>query len=475
MTKKKNTSSLLIGLVALSLATPAVAERGETSVSGRLVVADECLLSDMDGLSGELAQRQEGLGALLLPILSGIAGDLAGSAVEGLAGAIQEASREHAYTAAGSDGFLAGEISPADRAVATRWSFTAEKKCLMFHVPGDREAADPNTMFVTEARSHRLIVNTDVAEADLIAGLPRAGIGPLAPSVYVEVALIPEGDAYFLRPMLVWYREALSGAGSRSRPTEMTVSLATPSYQNDGDALGTLFALARFHLPRMRPGEAPYRMEELAGLSSSYVPVRPQAGTIASRVNAANAVDAAVVTASTALLASQRTLEAARVKLSETNDAENRAAFVVARDGALDAQRTYDLAIARQGELQSQTVGTTNARVSFIVIRDANRFGLAIASALGAQKDAVDQAVSSAVAGQAPWRQLDTAYLTKMLEVQTKQAAYDAALLEEDPAAILAARNELLIAKANANEAAIAAGEDPPFPDLLTEAVSGGS
>lgn len=443
-------------------AVPAEAQmRAESSVPGRLAVRNSCPMTDLAAIAKE---QQEVEAAFLAPILASLGGELAKSALGGIANAIDAASKEHAYTASGSDGFFLGGV---DRGSEGSWGFSRNSKCLIFWVPSGKAKAGGLADFSQEAVRHGIIDESKLS--DLVATeLPGIGLMS-APAVYIEIALVPNAEAQVLRPTLVWYREPIGRAGNSARRSEIAVSLASPSYGKDVDAIGSIFALSRIELPRIAPGEV-FRTDELTGLGTTYHPHRPTTGAVDNAVSSRNSADAALVTATVAETAAKRVYDAAMLKAKASGKAEDAAAALVAQHALEDAMAARTAAATKVSIQKPVTgIGATNARVSFMVIRDANKFGLAIASAVGAQKEALGTAVTTALTPQPDWAAGDTTMLNASLDVQAKQNAYDAAVAEGDATKILTARNALLLAKAKANEAAAATNRPLPYPDLLAQ------
>lgn len=457
----------LIGVcVVLTTTILAPPASGVEVISGRLKVLDQCVLSDLQLARGEQAQIQEGIFA---PILAGVVGSLAQSAVGGLASAIQSASEEHTYSAPATAGYTAGDIKRGQGPAP--WQFKARDQCLIYYVqaPASRKA-QKSLAFVRDAISK----GVNRAGEDVTADALRddLGMSDQEPIVYVEIALLSLREAVVIRPLLVWYRQPLPATRAQPQRIELNVALGLPGYAKDGDELGTLFAMQRFRLPPLMPGGNPLKFEDLTNLSSVYHPIRPTAGYLDGRVASLNTVVAAVDTARAAELAATRAHAAAKEKSDRNGTPENIAATQVAADALADARAQLHRAVTMQNdqsEEKERGVGATNARVTFMAIRDANKFGLAIAKALGAKQETVGETVTSSLTPQPTWQTSDTAFLTAMLDVQSKQAAHDAAVAKGDASEILAARNALLIAKAKANEAAIANNRSPPYPGVLED------
>lgn len=433
-------------------------------LSGRLAIRDACVLSDLQSARSEQPRVQE---SFFAPILAGIAGSLAQSAVGGLASAIQAASEEHTYSVPAAAGFMAGDVARKGEGAAP-WRFDGRDYCLIYYVPApDSKIGLGRASFVKDAVSKKLLLEAD--SASKVGTLQSIGMADREPIVYAEIALLSLTQSVVIRPLLVWYRQPIPGTKKQPQQSELSVALGIPGYSKDGDELGTLFALQRIRLPPLTPGSDPLKVADLANLFTLFQPTRPTTGLVDERVASHNAVVAAVETARVAELAASRSLAAAKAKADQTKKPEDIAAAKAAEDALGDATGRVTQAVKKQADLKPEPVGVTNARVTFLTIRDANKFGLAIAKALGAQQEAAGKAVTGALTPQPAWQTSDTAFLTAMLDVQSKQAAYDSAAAKGDPAEILVARNALLIAKAKANESAIANNRSPPYPNVLQD------
>src|SRR5690606_11309988 len=128
------------------------------------------------------------------------------------------------------------------------------------------------------------------------------------------------------------------------------------------------------------------------------------AGAVDDAVGGRNVVEAALVTATVAQTAAQRPYDAAKLKSDASKTAEDIAATLVAEYALNDAKAARSAADTKVKALKPVNgIGATNARVSFMIIRDANKFGLASADALGKQKEALGAAVTTALTPQPDW------------------------------------------------------------------------
>ena len=113
--------------------------------------------------------------------------------------------------------------------------------------------------------------------------------------------------------------------------------------------------------------------------------------------------------------------------------------------------------------------GTTSVAARLILIRDANRFGASLATALEARAPAAGQGVESVALEQLRGGSYSTeraALGVALVVVRQKQAALDAAKTGGDQDAIAAAEIALAVAQGDANVKAAAASQRLPYPDL---------
>jgi hypothetical protein len=295
--------------------------------------------------------------------------------------------------------------------------------------------------------------------------LRAAGLNTL-PAVYVEVELLPRSDGLVLRPVLVWYRERLPGSPPGRTATEFHATLATPGLSADGAGIGTAFATARVSLPNLAPGDI-VDWRTLAPYTSVIVPARPTAGAVDTLVARYNAAYTAVGTRQAELIAATRLQTTAARKNTETPNAENAAALADANQNVAWAQAALDEAKRITDALKSVDIGSTNVSARFVVVRDADRLGQAIATALKARSEAVDTAVTNAIDRGVGWNANETAYVEAVANVAAKQRAIDAAREAGTTDSLPSLLDELRILRAKVNEAAVATGRPAPYSSAM--------
>lgn len=515
--------SLLTAASAISVLLSAQAQAQTETVNrlypGRLAVLDQCVFSQVEAAIPRTEQTPEFLGSLLAPLAAGFLGDLADKGISALGNAIKQASARHAFTLVGSDGYLAGDLQRWEDGPASTYTFAARPKCMILHLPSTSPASTADHASFAAFGLPRNPGAQATAEqyddysalvSDRNTALQDLGLASAAPATYIEIAMVPTPEGMLLRPTFVWYREALGGAGRQPREAQLLIELATPAYEagEDGDELGSLFAVARVALPRLSPSSTPLQFADLSGLAATYYPYRDDSGRISAVSQDLTAAETELTEKRNALVTARRAKVTAERDLADEDNAANRHALEDAEELLRDAIAEEGAAEARLLRLRAQsgtanamnppprdqtqeqaeepdpgadratvqdggTIGATNARVSLILIREANRFWQTVGDALGAQNTAAGEAVERAISPDPDWSTERTTLLTTLLDVQAKQAAYATAVGEGDASKILDARNALLTAKAAANQAAVDAGRPLPFPGLMGEVAAG--
>ena len=452
------TIALAAGLSGwLVAATPATAQRAETTTPAIVFESPKCLLTPDGVLAGEREATSEFFGPLVASLFAGFAGKLVESGVNALGDALDAASREQGFVAEGSAAIRFGMIDPG-ASVEQQAAFRPTERCISLYVPsGSGDIADilSDTTLTRNGTLRFDWTGDEVAQLAIINDLRRKGVTDM-PRLYAEAVILPGKEGFVFRPTLVWYESALPGAPKGSTAAEMHVLFATPGYEAGTPGIGEGFAGARLALPRLAP-ESVLDWNQLAGSRSVWLPLRPTEGVIDTAVQAHNAAKTAVATRTAELAKAERALAAAkRLQLRDPGPEADEAA-IVADEARQEADAALKAARLSLGDGLSEPAGATNMQLRIVVIRDANRFGQAIAKALKSQAEAAGKGVTERLTPQADWEEEDTAYLTAMITVEQKQKAYDDAVAAGEAAAITAAGDELRLAKAKANEAAVAA------------------
>jgi hypothetical protein len=393
------------------------------------------------------------------PIVAGFLGDVASAALTTAATALEEASRAKGYGVEGVTAFEFYEIPQAGRKVSVR-PF-GPQRCL------------------------------------LLSTTPLAAGNTSAPTdeVFVEVAVRVLADGFTVRPVYVHYAKALPGAPAKAAKTELHVEFSIPAANEKGAvAAATAFGLARISLPPIAPGET-LELTKL-GMESELLAFRPETGMLTAVRQRLQPLDqAAVKQADFKVVEAQRKLflgariltngditypddpkcpdceddklEALAIaKLSE----EKKAQLKAIDERLLAARIAYGEADARArtipiADLPGST-GTSTIKARFLVIKDANRFGLAIAEALKKQAPALSAAVTAKIdpADKPSWTAQNSAYFNAQARVERAQGALAAARLGTDKPALQLAETEYLAARLDMNVAAAALKLPAPYP-----------
>jgi len=462
----------LLGLI-LQMAVVGFASadtRVDTEFVSAVAVLETCPVTLASDVKGEgTARSGESLGLIGGTLVAGLAGDLVTAGLNALGSALEEASREKGFSAIGNSSFDFYAVQK--EAVYTVEEITVKPdlapdlfKCLVISYAAKPAfgAADPTV--AAELKSQSLGPKSSDAWAN--AGLPQN------PDVYVEAMLQPRRDGFVVRPAFVWYRHPFPKAPKKESPAELHTSFSIPSGPTGETA--ALFALARMRLPKVAPG-AMVRAPALKAYASGVLPHRPTDGS-PERTRAAFAL---------ALTNLETNLEEVRKATRAVDRAETAAAAPGAtaetkakvqplKDFLEDAitktkplQDRWDAMSAGPSPIYN---GSTNVGARFTVVRDANKFGMAIAAALKGRAAATGQAITTELTPAAPkpaWSAVDTGYVTAMTAVALAQRALDTALAGTDADAIFAAEIALKNAKANANAAAAASDRALPFPGII--------
>lgn len=500
-------SALCLAGLIVGQPEPLRAQTRDRIQHGYAYVQPSCPLT---GTANELARPESAFPLLL----GGLFTDLAGEAVAGIAGAIGRASEERAFNLIGRTSFdfyklradapaspsppqpdqtgaTVGSATPADvpatpvttngAAATASIGSTASTSTPSATTGGPARLAIPSQCLVLYTRSSGTGLysgNNQIGQhfGTGTATMTRRDVTPAAtnsnPALYIEARMERTSDGIRIRPVYLWYNEALRGAPESAAAAELQITFATPE-SSDDSSLGTPFAFVRIPLPYMAPGSEQLFGDEVLGLQSITIPNRPRDGSAATRLAAVQALEAAVDTRAAELQSATNALRAAERRVRTGSTAALLEAEQDARTTAESAGTAHRQALTARDEAweniargRNVDLGTTNLEMRFIVTRDANQLGLAIARALGDQRARVEDAVTAGLATNPEWASTDTARLEAMLAVATKQRELDSALADPQSTNVQALRDQLLILKAKANEAAVAAGEAVPFPGL---------
>ncbi|HVH36123.1 MAG TPA: hypothetical protein VM847_18650 [Tahibacter sp.] len=471
-------SNLVVAMLlsAASACVSGQSARSETEFVGQAVVLDRCPVSPSSLTKGDLDQRPES-GLLALAggaFLAGVAGDLTTAGMNALGAALEEASREKGFSAAAWTEFpyyridlttdsATGALTPSQRP----WPQAVSSICLVLSYRNTDLAERP-----IEAAEITSIV-PDIKIGNVITEWTNYGLSS-SPDLYVEAELQKREDGFIVRPVLVWYRQALPKAPKRELVTELHATFSTPAAPSAETSNGQSFAVARIRLPNMQP-DRQLGAAALARYASVVVPARPMTGSATDVLARLNQVTSDWLANRKSVTELKRSVEAAEAAAQAPGaSAETKAKVAPLRlqlAAAEDAARIADLRLnALKGEKYPLMTGSTNVQFRFTVVRDANKFGLALANSLKTRSAALGQAVTTSLTPTAPgpaWTAADTNYVTAMTGVESAQRALDVALAGGDATAIFEKQIALKNAKAAANAAAAASNRPLPFPGLI--------
>lgn len=461
---------MLALLAAYSLTASAQTTRSDSEFVAQSIVLDRCILSKPSATSDDMPRHPESLSLATGTFLAGIAGDMVAAGANALGAALEEASREKGFSAAASTSFTYYHITRQDLQDNELPRLRLEPRlrevssiCLIVSYRGAASKLAPPTP-------------TELAALSLDDGTKKwRGYGlPESPDVYVEAELQQRNDGFLLRPVLVWYRGALPGAPKKASATEFHAAFSVPAAPAADASAGQVFAVARVRLPNLAPGSV-LGAAALIRHTSLIIPSRATTGSPAELLQRTTQVVTDSAANMKLIVETKRALEYAEKAASQPGaSAETKAKVTTLELQLLGAE---DAAIELKGKLKALKdetfpieAGSTNVQARFTVIRDANKFGLALAAALKSRSTALGTAVTAQLtpAAQAPaWTTNDTTYVTAMSAVETAQRALDIATASGDEGAIFEKRLALKNAKAAANAAAAASNRALPFPGLI--------
>ena len=470
------TKATFVLIASSALTVPALAQgtRAEAVSRSVLIVEHGCLVTPA---ATKPPVASAGVGMILGTMLAGVAGDLVGSGLNALGSAIESASQEKGFVAEGISNFTFYAVDSSESDKTVTWGLSPDltepestaARCLI--LARDGGAKNP----ALSADSFRTAFpSLDAAGATKAsARLAEIGITRI-PAIYLEAELHRELDGMTVRPVLLRYGEALPGAPTKEAQAELVVTMATPGGA-DASELGDLFALSRIPLPKVTPGNAKsapriWARKDLVGYRGTVVPFRPTTGSPDDILKARNGLETALDAkrAETAQLIELQRL--AKRKLDENTDAAARRDLKNAYDDATAAvgqaeERVAALEAKKEG-WGPTAAGSTNIKARFIVIRDANGFGLAIAKALKGQSEALGKAVTAELTPsekKPAWTGDDTTYVEAQADVRAAQRALDEAIGKGETSLIPGLQDAVLKAQAHANQAAVAAGRPLPY------------
>jgi hypothetical protein len=461
-------------LLASSSNTFSQSTRSDTEFIGRATVANNCLLTPVTATkeSMEIHKGESAFGVGLGTFFAGMAGDVLTAGINAIGAALEEASREKGFSVFASTSFRFYDVVKFPKGdystskIETRLG-VGPSSCLIFSF----RAPDSKSTNV-EAEELKALSTSQLLTSGLEQWKSKSLF--LSPDVYVEAELQTRDDGFLIRPALIWYRNALPGAPKRNLASEIHITFSVPAAPSADSVTGQSFAIARIRLPDIAPGGIKFA-NELTRYTSAIMPNRPTSGSPDTINQAFQTLYANSVASSKTIRTLERSLAAAKAAAGKpAATTEVKAKVAPLEDQLLDA-RQLDAELAEHRKRVDQIpdiiqAGSTNVQARFTVIRDANKFGLAIAAALKARSAALGQSLTNQLAPVEPglaWTTADTTYVTAMTNVEAAQRTLDSAQAGGDADVIFQSQIALKLAKAAANAAAAASKRPLPFPGLI--------
>jgi hypothetical protein len=480
--------------------TAASAQRSERVNRSILVVSEECPISSTAYVRQvrDAQTREAFFGPILGPLIASTVGDAVGAGISALGNALDRASQERGFVADGTTGFYIQTVQIDEQQAA---SLAQRDLCLSLYLPSTEGAltdiiSHPDYISFVGSQARVSETGTASSEDDILAGAGQAGrtprirprmsptevrqiLEPLTeagatrlPAVYVEALLLPRREGMVIQPIFAWYRQRMPGAPRGATPIEVHVNFATPANVAANPLeIGTIFAVSRMQLPDMAPGGLILGPEELRSTRSLIIPSRANSVGTDADLARYQGVSAAVATRRVEMQAAERARDAARRKAEATVNADTREALTVAEESLTRARAALSSAEAALSQLMQGPihVGPVNARMRFVAVRERNAILQGVARILNARSQQADELVTQSLnteLTQPEWTAQRTAYLEAMQRVSAKERELEAGRPANDTATIVRLSDELTIARAKANEAAVAARMPLPFPAL---------
>lgn len=451
------TAGLFATLIACGAAPSGVAAqtRSETISQAKVAWLDQCLFAAPHVSMG----KGEGV---FTDVIAKLAGDFVGAGVNALGEALEAASQEHAFSAAGLARFNFYELAVETHSnlARIRPRSTKSQGCLVLSlkIPGGGKGLDTHG---DALKSH---------------GLDES------PHLYLETRLVSDEEGFYVQPVYFAYLAPIPGAPKKSSAVELHLSFAVPAAANENGGRGSIFALAQISLPKVAPSPDTYLdTNQLRAYGSAVLPLRSREPLESLRAQVQSALSGPAA-AEDAVQSADRSLTRARLRLEKSKDADPKSLAALrdlvtnASEAVEDRALERDAAEAKRESMLTSigngvTGGVVTAHVRVSVIRDANKFGLTVSRLLKARSAEFGGALATHLtpapqAVKPAWTEKDTALVAAMSAVTLAEHALTTARASGDTSAIIAQEVAVRNARASANQAAAAAGQPLPFPDL---------
>lgn len=514
----------LASLLLVALAAPISAQTNSKPVEkitfAQVSLSETCSVYSQSQilLAGEGQIETAGI---LAPIIGGVLGDIAGAGLNAIGSALEEASRERAIGAEGATNFEFYSLSSKNSSIAAP-RVGDDLRCLTISVPsinhvndddGRPDWAPPADDATIDGRTVASKDGGPLTEDQI--SLYRSQIEAASAAqldgtteLYIEIEITQLQDGFILKPVHIRYNNRLPGAPkSKALPAELHISFSVPTSVNEGKSTQEFFAIGRIKLPKLAPGDI-WWARQLNG-QSNLLPFRPTTGStstlktvlsgVSVRDSAAIEVEALKVqlahsiglrlkdgkASSCVAIVCPTYLEQSRASWNGKELAEV-VSWAKSKDSKLPKEvlealgkaetayaanmLSYEQSEIRLAKLignKTLLAGSTTVNARFVLMKNANKFGLAVAGALKKQEQPLATAISGAITRDDPeWTQALSDYAIAKLEVDHKENELARAQEGGDEEKIEQAELALLTAKAKANLRAAAIGQVIPYPAI---------
>ena len=452
------------------------------------------------------------LGAALLPSFSGLLGDVVGAGLNAVSDALKQASRAQAFSVEGRTVYPFYILRVPEHDSAPVLETKPAEGCLVLQMrsppPADEDMLQPEgTGYEPGDRGDPAAR----AAAEKAASLFEPVLGRLL--LDVELKVQASGDGMIVQPVYVHYVSPLAGAPGKGRlPAEIHVVFSTAATDGASES-GQAFAASRIQLPSIGVGDEWYA-DQLAA-TSGVLALRPHSGVIAGiegnvgaklRAHADKVAELDTLRAQLAYLTSVTDRAQPKPATSGRLGASGSLASEVGPQPAMvivpqDRDRLVDLppfvgdgvpdqtAVPdlrkRMAAIELEIVGlrtalnatpsltpgleemkvrATTVDARLVLIKDENKFGMAIANALSTRATQAASAITTYVGQVWPaWTTADSDYFLALDTVRVAAADLSAAQVGGDKAAISAETSRLVTAKLDLNVKAVASHRAPPY------------
>lgn len=452
--------------------------RPEATEQVQLITTDECLISPGEIIASQYnAPKNETLNPLIVPIVASIASDLVKFGANQLGGAIERASQEKGYVAEAKTYFNWFKLSRPTPIEGPLQLFSLKPKttCLTIYKKGNTRIRDGNLDSIVKNLKISTLnspsFNDDIEQIQ--AAFDNHHLTN-TPSLFVELLIVHLDEGYIVRPVLVWYASSLKGAPTSYAKAELHIHFGIPGTGDKAIDIGQEFSFIRLNLPKVKPGNV-YSWNDLESYTSVVFPNRTSDGYASNKLKQLNDTIAQHKTKEIEIRDLERVFNAATLHHTRKPTTEAEIAMTAAKNKLADTTADKEILAALIDTFPiSQEVGLTNTKMRFVVIKDENKFGLAVATALKSQSDAIGTAAKTAIEKatspediKPAWSAAQSAYVSAESNVNLKEKEYNDAVAKNDATAIARADGELRSAKAKLNEAAVTLGKPIPYPSLI--------